>query len=256
MGRLLPDTKFDRKNYFYPDLPKGYQISQYDKPIVSGGYIDVSLNGSEERIEIERVHLEEDTARMQHSEDDENSLVDFNRSSIPLMELVTKPVIKNAKVARGFAEELQLILRYLGVSDAQLENGLMRVELNISLAKEGSRKLGTKVEVKNLNSLSALEGAADFEIKRQTKLLKKGEKVIQETRGWNPNKNETFSQRIKEEASDYRYFPEPDIPELRLVMEEGFDRDILQGSIPELPRDKRKRFKEEYFCDEMAQNIL
>ncbi len=255
-GKVAVETKFDRKNYFYPDLPKGYQISQYDKPIVEGGHIKILHNGKEEKIEIERVHLEEDTARMQHADNGDHSLIDFNRSSIPLMELVTKPVIRNANVARDFAEELQLILRYLDISDAQLESGLMRVELNISIAKEGSNKLGTKVEIKNLNSLSSLEQAAGYEVKRQTKLLENNEKVIQETRGWNENKKETFSQRIKEEASDYRYFPEPDIPELTLLKEKGFDRDILEGSIPELPFDKKQRFIDEYWCDDQSQKIF
>ena len=255
-GEVAVDTKFDRKNYFYPDLPKGYQISQYDKPIVSGGYLCVSIGEGEETIDLERVHLEEDTARMQHTQDGQHSLVDFNRSSIPLMELVTKPVIKSAKVARGFAEELQLILRYLDISDAQLENGLMRVELNISLAPEGSNQLGTKVEVKNLNSLSALESAARFEIERQKKLLDNNENVVQETRGWNPDNNETFSQRVKEEANDYRYFPEPDIPGLRLIIDEGFDRDNLQNSIPELPQEKKIRFAREYYCDEQALQLF
>ena len=236
-GEVAVDTKFDRKNYFYPDLPKGYQISQYDMPIVSGGYIEIA---NDQRIELERVHLEEDTARIQHT--DAASLVDFNRSSVPLMELVTKPVMHSADQARAFAKELQQILRYLDISDAELENGLMRVELNISLAPQESKELGTKVEVKNLNSLSALEGAAKFEIERQTRALEQGEKVTQETRGWDENKRRTFSQRVKEEASDYRYFPEPDIPPLKLLKEHGFERDQIMRQVPELPNAKAQRF--------------
>ncbi|MYE38285.1 MAG: Asp-tRNA(Asn)/Glu-tRNA(Gln) amidotransferase subunit GatB [Candidatus Spechtbacteria bacterium SB0662_bin_43] len=255
-GAVAIDTKFDRKNYFYPDLPKGYQISQYDKPIVESGYIDIEHNGSEKRIAIERIHLEEDTARMQHSDDGKHSLIDFNRSSIPLMELVTKPVMDNPLQARRFAEELQQILRYVRVSDAELENGLMRVELNISMAKKGVSQLGTKVEIKNLNSLSGLEAAAEYEIQRQTDILRKGESVIQETRGWDPDKQRTFSQRVKEEASDYRYFPEPDIPSLRLVKECEFDREVIEQSVPELPQAKRKRFAQEYGHDTATQSIF
>lgn len=250
-GEVAVDTKFDRKNYFYPDLPKGYQISQYDMPIVSGGYIEI---GGDQRIELERVHLEEDTARIQHT--DTASLIDFNRSSVPLMELVTKPVMRSADQARAFAKELQQILRYLDISDAELENGLMRVELNISLAPEGSKELGTKVEVKNLNSLSALEGAAKFEVDRQTHALEKGEKVVQETRGWDENKRRTFSQRVKEEASDYRYFPEPDIPPLKLLKENGFERDAIMHQVPELPNAKAQRFAEQYSHNEQEQAIF
>ena len=250
------NTKFDRKNYFYPDLPKGYQISQYDAPIVSGGSLTVTLpDGVEKRVEVERVHLEEDTARMQHEEGD-GSLIDYNRSSIPLMELVTKPVIETAVAARLFAEALQQLLRYLGASDAEPENGTMRVELNISIAPEGAKEFGTKVEVKNLNSFSALEGAAAFEIARQTEVLNKGERVVQETRGWDEVEKRTFSQRVKEGAADYRYFPEPDIPPLVLNKENGFDRDAIAASIPELPQAKRVRFMKEYGHDEQAVSVF
>ena len=252
-GEVAVDTKFDRKNYFYPDLPKGYQISQYDMPIVSGGYIEIENNT---KIELERVHLEEDTARIQHADNNEYSLIDFNRSSVPLMELVTKPVMHSADQARAFAKELQQILRYLDISDAELENGLMRVELNISLAPEGSDHLGTKVEIKNLNSLSALEGAAQYEIERQTQLLEKEERVVQETRGWDENKRRTFSQRVKEEASDYRYFPEPDIPPFKLLKEQGFDRDEIMHQVPELPLAKARRFAEQYKHNEQEQAIF
>lgn len=252
-GSVAIDTKFDRKNYFYPDLPKGYQISQYDMPIVENGYIEIK---DRERIELERVHLEEDTAKIQHSDAYSESLIDFNRSSIPLMELVTKPVIKSAGQAEMFARQLQQILRYLDVSDAELENGLMRVELNISIAEKGSKQLGTKVEIKNLNSLSALKGAAEYEIQRQADVLKKGDKVVQETRGWDEVGKKTFSQRVKEEASDYRYFPEPDIPPLKLIKESGFDRDEIMHSVPELPFAKSERFKEQYKHNKQEQAIF
>jgi aspartyl-tRNA(Asn)/glutamyl-tRNA(Gln) amidotransferase subunit B len=255
-GGVAVNTKFDRKNYFYPDLPKGYQISQYDAPIVSGGSLTVAPSeGTEKRVEVERVHLEEDTARMQHEEGG-GSLIDYNRSSIPLMELVTKPVIETAVAARLFAEALQQLLRYLGASDAEPENGTMRVELNISIAPEGAKEFGTKVEVKNLNSFSALEGAAAFEIARQTEVLNKGEKVVQETRGWDEVEKRTFSQRVKEGAADYRYFPEPDIPPLVLNKENGFDRDALAASIPELPQAKRERFMKEYGHDEQTVSVF
>ncbi|RJQ31515.1 aspartyl/glutamyl-tRNA amidotransferase subunit B [Candidatus Parcubacteria bacterium] len=280
-GQLADYCHFDRKNYFYPDIPKGYQISQYKFPLVSGG----ELSG----VEITRVHLEEDTGKLSHAEDKSSSLVDFNRAGVPLMELVTEPCINSAEEARRFAEELQLVLRYLGASDADMEKGQMRIEVNISLApvvgsggkltslrtdEEGnpteaelssassgsdatqnftlpnldikpdldikSGKLGTKVEVKNLNSFRSVERAIEYEIKRQTALLEAGEKVKHETRGWDEGAQKTFSQREKEMAHDYRYFPDPDLPPL-YVSELGFDL-----ILPELPEGKRKRFKEEY----------
>jgi aspartyl-tRNA(Asn)/glutamyl-tRNA(Gln) amidotransferase subunit B len=209
LGAKIADfTEFDRKNYFYPDMPKAYQISQYKFPIVSGG----SLKG----IDITRVHLEEDTATSKHDRGD-YSLVDFNRCGVPLMELVTEPVIHDAKQAGDFGRELQILLRYLGVSDANMEKGEMRVELNISIS-EDPKVFGTKVEVKNINSFRAMERAAEFEIKRMSKLLDegKGSEIVQETRGWDENKGSTFSQRKKENANDYRYFPDPDLPKLFL----------------------------------------
>jgi len=237
--QIPENSKFDRKNYFYPDLPKGYQISQYDMPLCKKGFLEISG----EKIRITRIHLEEDTGRLIHKEG--NSLVDFNRAGIPLMELVTKPDITSGKMAREFAEELQLILRYLEVSTADMEKGQMRVEVNISL--KGGEKMGTKVEIKNLNSFRAVEKGIDYEIKRQTEILDSGKKVIQETRGWNHMKGITVSQRIKEEAHDYRYFPEPDLPPLRnseSLIEE------IKVELPELPTQKRERFKKEYGLDD------
>lgn len=226
-------SKFDRKNYFYPDLPKGYQISQYDKPLVLGG----ELNG----IKITRIHLEEDTGRLVHSPDGKSSLVDFNRAGIPLMELVTEPDIKSGKEAVAFAKELQLILRYLEISDADMEKGQLRVEVNLSISKNSI--LGTKVEIKNLNSFKAVEESIDYEIKRQSEILDKGEMIKQETQGWDDIKKRTVSQRSKEEAHDYRYFPEPDLPPLDLTK---FNLEELKISIPELPVQKRARFIKEY----------
>lgn len=238
---LTGSSKFDRKNYFYPDLPKAYQISQYDQPIVKGG----SLKG----VILTRIHLEEDTARSVHSSqvstypknEPAASLVDFNRSSVPLMELVTEPDIKSGKQAVEFAKELQLILRYLGISDADMEKGQMRVEANISISKDGN--YGTKVEVKNLNSFAAVEKAVDYELRRQEEVLESGGKVVQETRGWNDAKKATFSQRTKEQAHDYRYFPEPDLPPIDLSI---FDLGKIKAELPELPDAKRSRFTAEY----------
>ncbi|MBI4159612.1 Asp-tRNA(Asn)/Glu-tRNA(Gln) amidotransferase subunit GatB [Candidatus Wolfebacteria bacterium] len=260
-GTIATISKFDRKNYFYPDLPKGYQISQYDQPFVKGG----ELCG----VRITRVHLEEDTGRIQHlgpasGAGQSASLIDFNRAGIPLMELVTEPDIKSGEQAVRFAKELQLILRYLGASDADMEKGQMRVEVNISLAPvntDGTRTdteespyesvssphksvpMGTKVEIKNLNSFRAVGEAVEYEIKRQSEILDHGDKITQETRGWDDVKKITKSQRLKESSHDYRYFPEPDIPPLDLAK---FDLERLRVSVPELPKEKRVRFKKEY----------
>ncbi|MFH1188565.1 MAG: Asp-tRNA(Asn)/Glu-tRNA(Gln) amidotransferase subunit GatB [bacterium] len=238
-GKIEKNTKFDRKNYFYPDLPKGYQISQFDKPIVVGG----SLRG----VKITRVHLEEDTGRLLHQlpgegkARDGSSYVDFNRGGVPLMELVTEPEIHSAEDAMEFARELQLLLRYLEVSDADMEKGQMRVEANLSLSSDDT--LGTKVEVKNINSFRAVRDAILYEIERQTEVLDRGGRVIQETRGWDENKKITFSQRTKEDAHDYRYFPEPDLPPVEFSDEELAE---IKRSVPELPEDKRVRFQKEY----------
>lgn len=235
-GEIADFTEFDRKNYFYPDIPKGYQISQYKYPLVAGG----NLNG----IALTRVHLEEDTARSIH--DNGKSFVDFNRAGVPLMELVTEPVIQRAETASAFAKELQLLLRYLGASDADMEKGQMRVEANISVspkAKGKKQKLGTKVEVKNLNSFRSVERAIEYEIKRQTDLLERGEEVAQETRGFDEAKGTTFSQRKKESSQDYRYFPEPDLPKLYLSEVADFAPEVLLGGLPELPWEKRERYR-------------
>lgn len=241
-GKLADFTEFDRKNYFYPDIPKGYQLSQYEFPLVTGG----ELNG----VAITRVHLEEDTATSLHEEGD-YSLVDFNRAGIPLMELVTEPVIKSAKEASDFARELQLLLRYLGASDSNMEKGEMRVEANISVAPasrfnltSGKRlnletPLGTKVEVKNLNSFRAVERAIEYEMLRHKELLESGEKVKQETRGWDENTGKTFAQRKKEASHDYRYFPDPDLSKLVINDIPEFVASKLKQEMPKLPWEKR-----------------
>lgn len=245
-------SKFDRKNYFYPDLPKGYQISQYDSPFCLSGYLELD---SATKIKIRRIHLEEDTGRLVHPTGVDYSLVDFNRAGVPLMELVTEPDIKSAAEAKEFCQELQLILRYLDVSDADMEKGQMRCEVNISLCElktksekqktdeEIEKKLGTKVEIKNLNSFRAVERAIEHEIERQSEILEAGDKIIQETRGWSDEKQKTFSQRIKEEAHDYRYFPEPDLPPLTQLLAIS---DQLSAELPEMPQAKRKRFVKEF----------
>ena len=224
-------TEFDRKNYFYPDIPKGYQISQYAYPLVKGG----GLGG----VALTRIHLEEDTARSQH--EGEKSVVDFNRAGVPLMELVTEPVIHSAKEAGDFARELQLLLRALGAGEANMEKGEMRLEANVSVSPDNT--LGTKVEVKNINSFRSLEKAIEYEIKRQSEVLDKGDKVVQETRGWDDTKQATYSQRKKESSHDYRYFPDPDLPKLRLSEMPEFSAQNLKKELPELPQAKRERLQ-------------
>jgi aspartyl-tRNA(Asn)/glutamyl-tRNA(Gln) amidotransferase subunit B len=238
--RIRMQSKFDRKNYFYPDLPKGYQISQYDEPLCEKGEIEIEGR----KMEITRIHLEEDTGKLNHPDNADYTLVDFNRAGVPLMELVTEPDFSTGKEARLFCQRLQQILRYLGVSDADMEKGQMRCEVNISLYKEGEDRLsGTKVEIKNLNSFRVVEKAVEYEIARQTEVLEDGEKVVQETRGWDENKQATVSQRKKESAHDYRYFPEPDIPPLHFT-EEYVEE--LRHRLPEMPQQKERRFQEEY----------
>ncbi len=235
-GKIADFTEFDRKNYFYPDIPKGYQISQYKYPFVTGG----AIRG----VELTRIHLEEDTAKSSH-ETEGASLVDYNRSSLPLMELVTEPVIHSGIDAANFAKELQLLLRYLGASDANMEKGQMRVEANISVSKDPN-KLGTKVEVKNLNSFKSVERAVAYEVERHVQVLESGAKIVQETRGFDESTGKTFSQREKEESHDYRYFPEPDIPKMYLSLIPEFAPEMLRKEMPELPQEKRERYAKEF----------
>lgn len=254
--KLNLQSKFDRKNYFYPDLPKGYQISQYDQPLCGEGYLKVESPKSKvlKQVGITRIHLEEDTGKLIHPSGTDYTLVDFNRAGVPLMELVTEPDIKTGEEARIFCQKLRQIFRYMGISDADMEKGNMRCEANISLYKEGEKKLsGTKVEVKNINSFKFVEKAIEYEIKRQTEILEKGEKVVQETRGWDSNRNATVSQRKKESAHDYRYFPEPDIPPFKFTEEYVED---LRRKLPELPEAKAQRFKEEFKLPEKDIEIL
>ncbi len=242
-------SKFDRKNYFYPDLPKGYQISQYDQPFCLGGHIDI--NGK--KFGITRVHMEEDTGKLAHEEG--TTLIDFNRSGVPLVEIVTEPDFDNAKDVKAYLQKLQRIVRYLGVSDADMEKGQMRLEPNISVSLDTNSKSlpPYKVEVKNINSFAFVEKAIDFEINRQLEILNRGETPKQETRGWDEAKNGTVSQRAKEEANDYRYFPEPDIPPVSWTKQQIAD---LRAKIKELPDEKSARFKKEYALSEYDTDIL
>jgi aspartyl-tRNA(Asn)/glutamyl-tRNA(Gln) amidotransferase subunit B len=244
-GSLADFTEFDRKNYYYPDIPKSYQISQYAYPLVTGGTIGP--------VTITRIHLEEDTARSSHGT--ESSVVDFNRAGVPLMELVTEPVIHDADTAVSFARDLRLLLRYLDASRANLEKGEMRIEANISVAPKGAT-LGTKVEVKNLNSFKAVEQAIAYEIKRQTEALAHGETLRQETRGWDENRQKTFSQRAKESSHDYRYFPDPDLPKLTLSEIPKFSKENIDRSIPELPWNRRKRYTEQGVATSVAEVLV
>jgi aspartyl-tRNA(Asn)/glutamyl-tRNA(Gln) amidotransferase subunit B len=242
LGADIADfTEWDRKNYFYPDIPKGYQISQYAYPLIQKGKLKVKdAKGDDVFVGITRIHLEEDTARSSHDKGD-YSLVDYNRAGVPLMELVTDPVIYDSTMAGNFGRELQLLFRTLGVSDANMELGQLRVEVNISIHKAGE-PWGTKVEIKNLNSFRVAEKSIEYEIKRQKELLENGEKVVQETRGYDDATGKTFSQRIKENANDYRYFPDPDLPKLYLSQIEDFNLDNLKKSLPILPWEKREKY--------------
>jgi len=245
-------SKFDRKNYFYPDLPKGYQISQFDHPINGKGVMELLVNGEIRKIGITRAHLEEDAGKLVHAQG--YSLVDYNRSGTPLLEIVSDPDIRTAEEARQYLQELQNIMRYLGVSDADMEKGHLRCDANISLRKKGETGFPPyKVEVKNMNSFKAVASAIDFEIKRQAQVLDEGKIPVKETRGWVDDKGITVSQRSKEESQDYRYFPEPDLPVLQ------FTKDWLEGlrrELPELPKVRKQRFIEEFKLTEKDAQTL
>lgn len=249
---IAKESKFDRKHYFYPDLPKGYQISQYDQPLCRGGVIPTSFGD----VRIHRVHLEEDTGKLQHAvvNGKKVTLVDFNRSGVPLVEIVTEADIRSSAQAKEFLKKLHQIVRYLGISDADMEKGSMRLEPNISLRKVGETGLPPyKVEVKNINSFRFAAAAIEYEIKRHTAILDSGKLPVQETRGWDEAKNATVSQRSKEEAADYRYFPEPDIPPLRFT-----DEDIakIRAAMPQLPDAYKKEVKETFGLNDTQASTL
>jgi aspartyl-tRNA(Asn)/glutamyl-tRNA(Gln) amidotransferase subunit B len=240
--RVNEHSRFDRKNYFYPDLPKGYQISQYDEPLASEGFLEIEVKQGLRKIGIERLHLEEDTAKLMHQGN--KSLIDFNRAGTPLMEIVTKPEINTPEEAKVFLQELRLIMRYLVVSDADMEKGHLRCDANISLRPVGEDKLYPKTEIKNLNSFRAVEKALTYEINRQSDLWKAGTPpTITSTRGWNESRGETEAQREKEAVHDYRYFPEPDIPPLIFTKQEIDD---IKAELPELPAERRRRLQVSY----------
>lgn len=255
---IAPFSVFSRKNYFYPDLPKNYQISQYELPIAQNGYIEIELGeGTNKRIKkigITRIHLEEDAGKLLHDEHGENySYVDFNRTGVPLMEIVSKPDIETPEEASEYLRTLRSLLLYLGVCDCNMEEGSFRCDANISLRRKGDKGLGTKVELKNMNSFKFVQKALEYEIKRQKELLESGEEVVQETRLFDASSGITISMRGKEEAHDYRYFPEPDLVPLRI--DEGWI-EKLRRELPELPRKKRERFMRDYKLPEYDARIL
>ncbi len=247
--KINPISQFHRKNYFYPDMPKDYQISQYDIPVASNGFLDVELDGGERRVRILRAHIEEDTGKLLHESksgrlhEAKYSLVDFNRAGTPLAETVTEPDIRSAEQAVAFVSQLRSIVQHLGVSDGNMEEGSLRVDANISLRPVGSNEFGVKAEVKNMNSFRSLKKALNFEIERQEELLRNGGEVHQETRHWDEKLGRTTTLRRKEEVQDYRYFPDPDLVPFNLT--EDYVEEI-RSKLPELPKDRKKRFIEEY----------
>ena len=253
---IARQTKFDRKNYPYPDLMKGYQISQYDRPIAAGGSLAVETEGRKSSVRITRVHLEEDVAKLLHRTEpfgERYSLLDINRAGVPLMEVVSEPDIRSPEEARSYLTKLRSILRYIRVSTANMEEGSFRCDANISIRPQGSRDLGPKVEVKNMNSFRSVYGALQYEAKRQTERAARGDRIVQETRGWVEERGVTVSQRTKEYASDYRYFPEPDLPPV--VIEPSLVEDIGRG-MPELPDERMARFISEYGLSEYDAGLL
>ena len=261
LGCNIPElTKFDRKNYPYPDLMKGYQISQYDMPLAMNGHLDITADGNDTTIRVERVHLEEDVSKLQHVKGDDingardaHSLVDVNRSGVPLMEVVSHPDMRTPEEARSYLTKLHSILQYLGVSTANAQDGSFRCDANISLRPIGQEAYGTKAEIKNMNSMRAVFMALNHEQERQKKVLDLGERVIQETRGWSEERSATYSQRSKEEAHDYRYFPEPDLPPLVV---DGAWVDEIRSRIPELATDRMARFIKDYSLPEYDARLL
>lgn len=242
---------FARKNYFYPDLPKGYQISQYDQPICENGFVQFRVNGKDRKITIVRAHMEEDAGKSTHHGD--YTLINLNRAGIPLLEIVSGPEMSSAQEAAEYGRTIRQIVRYLDVCDGNLEEGSMRCDVNVSVRKAGESKLGTKVEIKNINSFRFIEKAVEYEIERQVDVIESGEKIIQETRLYDPDKNRTFSMRTKEDAQDYRYFPDPDL--LPLILPSGYI-DKIRQSLPELPLQRAKRFMIEHALPEYDAEVL
>ncbi len=240
-------TKWDRKNYFYPDLPKAYQISQMPRPVCLDGHVDISVNGGKKTIRINRIHLEEDAGKLTHNEEERISLADFNRCGVPLIEIVTEPDFHSAEEVVAFFEKVKLLLQYAGICDCKMEQGSIRCDVNISIAPEGSDKLGTRTELKNLNSMRAVTRAIEAEISRQSDILDRGGEIVQETRRFNDAAGETVAMRSKEDAHDYRYFPDPDIPPIIFTEEE---LDEIRASLPEMPEQRMARYRTEYGISE------
>jgi len=240
---ITRESRFARKNYFYPDLPKGYQISQYELPIAEHGYVDIEVDGDRRRIGITRIHMEEDAGKLGHDPNRPVSMVDFNRTGVPLIEIVSEPDIRQAEEAGAYLRQLRSIVRYLEICDGNLEEGSFRCDANVSIRPRGTQTLGTRTELKNLNSFKHVEKALQYEISRQKEAILDGEQIAQETRLWDPDNNKTLSMRGKEEAHDYRYFPDPDLLPL-LIDDEWID--AVKKSLPELPEAKKKRFMDQY----------
>ena len=248
-----PNVQFHRKNYFYPDLPKNYQISQYDIPLAEHGRLEIEVNGGKKIIKIKRVHMEEDAGKLIHEEGGDSSFVDFNRSGMPLLEIVSEPDINSPEEAYRYLTDLKLLLRYLDVSDCDMEKGSLRCDANISIRKKGGTGLGTKAEVKNMNSFKAVRSALEFEFERQVKCLETGERIVQETRLWDTDTGTTVSMRSKEEAHDYRYFPEPDLVPFMLQKDLI---DIERKNLPELPGARKTRFISAFGLPEYDAEVL
>ncbi|MCR3922546.1 MAG: Asp-tRNA(Asn)/Glu-tRNA(Gln) amidotransferase subunit GatB, partial [Firmicutes bacterium] len=232
-------AKFDRKNYFYPDLPKAYQISQLDLPMAVNGYLEIEVEGQTKRIGITRVHLEEDAGKLIHAASGDYSLTDYNRTGVPLIEIVSEPDLRSPAQARAYLEKLKSIIQYTGVSDVKMEEGSLRCDANVSIMPAGSKELGTRSEIKNMNSFRAVQRGLEYEVERQTELVDDGGRVVQETRRWNEDKGITYSMRSKEEAHDYRYFPDPDL--VPVVVAPAWVEDLRQ-SLPELPAARQERY--------------
>ena len=244
---------FDRKNYFYPDLPKAYQISQLERPLCINGIVPIEVNGKKKNIRVNRIHLEEDAGKLVHDDFNAVSLADYNRCGVPLIEIVTEPDISSAEEAKAFFEKVSLLLQYAGVCDCKMEQGSLRCDVNVSIMKPGDKEFGTRTECKNLNSLKSIGRAIEYEIKRQSRLLDMGKRVIQETRRYNDNRGETTSMRTKEDAHDYRYFPEPDILQVNFTDEM---LDNIKSSLPEMPHKRLDRYTEQYGLSEVDAKIL
>lgn len=250
---ISPFTKQDRKNYFYPDLPKGYQISQYDLPLCKDGFVEIETENEKKRIRINRIHIEEDAGKLLHGEEDNNSYIDYNRTGVPLIEIVSEPDISSAREAKSYLEKLKAILQFINVSDCKMEEGSLRADVNISVRPKGSNHLGERTEMKNLNSFRSVYRAIESEIARQIHVIKSGGKINQETRRWDENKGESYPMRSKEDAQDYRYFPEPDLPPL-IIKNELVER--LKKELPELPDARKQRYVSEYGLPEYDAQVL